>query len=983
MNKIIILLITLISSVILAEEPIILNNFTGGLNTRVDSGQIDIKDTQDSYNMVYDDHYTLQSRLGTKLKGTLPRSGQILSQFEFNQQNGKRWYIVQIDSSIFATEDWVTWTTINEKVWSTFYQCNYAIYQDKLWITNGIDTVKTWDGLYLSTYTFISKGRYIVVDSDIIWISGVAGSPSTVYFSVANLDPTSTDAWNGGNAIQINEDDGDIITWISIYQGRKVIFKKRGIYGMTGNSVEEIFVRNYSNKWGCIDGASVQNFKEKLVFLSNDGLRAFDGGVVSLISEKIYNDLRNINQINSGGLFEWRLNKDSEFEKTVLKTNVDIYGNSIQLSTMNYTWNSDTTFGTLRSSVNCMIQNGMIRISTTTSLSETEISPIAWDIYDSGLNKANNSVTAKDWAFDTSTISACTIDMKVRYNAFNFGNRSDYLSFKNYWTIKEGNDEVTIIGLFAECNITKLSWIYELTNGLNETGTRLRKSYIKAEFVDLNNRNDWLIINPFRSTGYARDHYATNFPDGQGGGITPTAWSDILRYFNYTTLQWYGDSEFYDNPYQDDYIFNCRTSGVRLRIFLTPRSDRNSQFIKVRDLKLYQRAETASYNSTGTYISGTWNTGYATPVWGLFEATVSTTSANTIKFGLETSADGSNWSIAKEILPGQNITDIGIAKVQYIRWVTTMTSVEGAFTQSPLIYSVKINAIKNDGSFYSPVYNIRNISKWHIFAVTDNSTLNKSTITYKIGQYSIASPAPGGDSAILANQDINGILTPNNNTTYIRWRTDFVSNDGTQNPYTASVGVGWFTGSQVKNVASCVYNNRYYLSVSTGSDSYNNVVYLFDNNAGFVRYEGITAATLITGTDNNIYYGDGTSNKIYQMETDDTDNGKTINTMWISKDFDFGDVPVYIDNIAITGKCNVSTNTITLSYSPGFTTSWTDKTIQLSSGTYSTEIINMPSDNSHYNYKFKVTSSNNNFNYDIRKITIYYSRDEFKPGIHR
>jgi hypothetical protein len=305
MKKLLILLLVSASQIFAQNTPILLNQFTGGLNTRLDSGIIDIKDSQDTYNMTFDDHYTLQSRYGCVLKASMPQRGTILSSYCFNQANGKRWYVVQVDSSIFATENLIgtstEWVGVSVNGLSTFYPCNYTIYGDRLWISNGIDYIMTWDGANVSTQTFIPKGRYIAVDSDILWICGVAGTPSTVYFSNGD-DPTLLNSWTGENYVDINVDDGDIITGISVFQGRKIPFKKNGIYGISGNTKSDMFVRNYSNVYGCIDNKSIQQFKNNILFLSADGLRSFNGSTVELVSEKIYNDLRylSLGQVNIG-----------------------------------------------------------------------------------------------------------------------------------------------------------------------------------------------------------------------------------------------------------------------------------------------------------------------------------------------------------------------------------------------------------------------------------------------------------------------------------------------------------------------------------------------------------------------------------------------------------------------------------------------------------------------------------------------------------
>lgn len=988
-----ILLLFLIGTCYCQEPPIVLNQFTGGLNTRVDSGLIDIKDTQDSFNMVFDDHYTLQSRLGSVLVSTLPVQGNILGMYEFNQQNGKRWYVVQIDSSIYATEDLKDWVLVVSSL-SVFYQCNYAVFQDKIWVTNAIDYVGSWDGENYASYSFIPKGRYILTEDNKLWIAGDPGAPSTVYYSRNDLSPTNNSSWLDTNSFVINEDDGDIITGFVSYQNKKVVFKKRGIYTISGDSIENATIRNANNKYGCLDGRSIQNHKGEILFLANDGLRGFDGGNVRLISEKVYTDLKSVKQVNSGGLFEWRLSKVDDFESPSLTTTKDkvdvLLTGQIQISSVNYTWNSDATFVTTLST-NCAVQEGVIRLSTTTTASDVKVNyTVGWETKPN----VNNGSTIQniDFMYDTSAssmTSATFVTMDTyytptsetvspkRWNPFSSSVNSLYFTFdfgivremsKFTWKIRTSNG-LTFINT-PEYNSAenyayiRLGWYESATNKFKPISTNNNSYFIAAEELGLN-------LASLNVASYAFLERAS-----------------ILRGQVFYGLNWE------TSPYQDSYLLNVNTDKITLNIYRPPSNINNTKWssfnFAIYDITFFEKGTAIAYSSTGVYTSSSLDCTYTNPQWGIFEAIVSTQSTDTIQFYVQSSSstnEGVHWSDLKAILPGQNIKDVGLPCKRYIRWTSTMTSLGG--TTTPTIFSVTINAIQDTtGTYRSPVYNVRNVSAWHVFSVTDNTSFYNgfgSTITYYIRQgISVIDCIAGSGVYYKQPKNKNIVSTFGITKPYIQWKAELECNDANQNPYIDSVGIGWFTGEAVKNVASCVYNNRYYLAVSTGSDPHNSLVWLFDNNNQFTKYEGLKCATLLSDTLGDIYYGAANNNKIYKMETSWGDQGVAIPTLWTSKDFDFGDIPVKLLKIAVTGKCSNPTQPITVSYSKGFITDWKPLSFQLSSGTYSTEIVNVPDDSYFYNLKFKVSSNVLNFAYDIRKIAVYYERlDSMPTGVKR
>lgn len=125
-------------------------------------------------------------------------------------------------------------------------------------------------------------------------LSGVIKS-SRVYWS--NID--TLDTWTDTDFADVGLDDGaGEIRGLKVLGDRLVIFKERAIYValFTGDAdIPFTFLRTPSDV-GCISGHSVQEIKNGLKFLSQDGFYFFDGSNSIKISDRISTTIDGYNQ---------------------------------------------------------------------------------------------------------------------------------------------------------------------------------------------------------------------------------------------------------------------------------------------------------------------------------------------------------------------------------------------------------------------------------------------------------------------------------------------------------------------------------------------------------------------------------------------------------------------------------------------------------------------------------------------------------------
>lgn len=153
---------------------------------------------------------------------------------------------------------------------------NYDTFDDILIIASDstVDVPKSWDGTTAQnlagspprfSFSTHHKGRQ--------WAAGVYSAPSTLYYTAA-YDPEDW-AGSGSGSIQIDPNDGDMITAIASFKNELWVFKgpnKGSIHRITGSSPSDFavvpFVR--SGLGACWQNAVFQ-FKDDLGFVSQYG----------------------------------------------------------------------------------------------------------------------------------------------------------------------------------------------------------------------------------------------------------------------------------------------------------------------------------------------------------------------------------------------------------------------------------------------------------------------------------------------------------------------------------------------------------------------------------------------------------------------------------------------------------------------------------------------------------------------------------------
>lgn len=291
----------------------------GGLNSTAGPLTLQNNESSDLQNIDFNKFGSVLKRNGyTALKTTaISGTPDIDGLFDFEVSAGGTTVaslVAIAGTDIFKMDDLDgTWDTITSAISITAgNHCDFANFQNILFITNGTDSPFNWDatrngkcsvgeavaGIDLVTAKYVELyNNYLFYGNVSITAASPVAHPSRIYWS--NLKDTEN--WTSTDYIDIAQNDGQEITGLKILGDRLVIFKTRSIYNLyfTGD-VDVPFVLPGGGKSnstvGCIAPFSIQEVDNGLVFMSYDGFYFYDGLNSYKISDKINTTFLGLNR---------------------------------------------------------------------------------------------------------------------------------------------------------------------------------------------------------------------------------------------------------------------------------------------------------------------------------------------------------------------------------------------------------------------------------------------------------------------------------------------------------------------------------------------------------------------------------------------------------------------------------------------------------------------------------------------------------------
>lgn len=182
-------------------------------------------------NMNFIEEGYLAKDTGCEYFGDTSADTDIHSIFRYEKKNGTK-YTIRAKGTKLQSYDSGTDTFIDIVSCPTFTtgaRFGFIVYNDLLYIGNGVESLYTWDGTTFTEYASAPKGNVIEIFEDRLFVSGVTANPLTLYFTDAmNNTPPSFPVANIITLLGT-----DYVKTMVNYYGTLLVFKSDSIWKIT------------------------------------------------------------------------------------------------------------------------------------------------------------------------------------------------------------------------------------------------------------------------------------------------------------------------------------------------------------------------------------------------------------------------------------------------------------------------------------------------------------------------------------------------------------------------------------------------------------------------------------------------------------------------------------------------------------------------------------------------------------------------------
>jgi len=283
-------------------------DFSGGLNTSDSPNKLEKNESPNILNVLIDEKSgSLYGRNGFELFGSSNTLTKINLLAILDKETGTDEFIVSDSSIVLATSDFNTWTKLAGPL-NTGVVPRAKQVRNKIWITNGFDSVFTYDGstvVVLNGTTYggvlfpsVPKFKYIeYMNERVFGFNDPVNGGSALSFSAlvstngTEIAPDSSLAWPSANTLYVGQGDGSVGTGLKVFKGQLRIFKENSIYTLFGIGASDYEVRKTISDSGFISNESVVEREGLLIGQTKNGIEAFNGTDMQFISDKIGDEI--------------------------------------------------------------------------------------------------------------------------------------------------------------------------------------------------------------------------------------------------------------------------------------------------------------------------------------------------------------------------------------------------------------------------------------------------------------------------------------------------------------------------------------------------------------------------------------------------------------------------------------------------------------------------------------------------------------------
>uniref|UniRef100_A0A6M3XKK4 Uncharacterized protein n=1 Tax=viral metagenome TaxID=1070528 RepID=A0A6M3XKK4_9ZZZZ len=162
---------------------------------------------------------------------------------------------------------------------TNYQRCTFATYKGRLYVWNGADYLRYWNGTSWRSYHTDKSERfkYIMTYGRRLWAASSGLNPSRVIWTDLNHCNFARYYASGTNYVDFNSPfDYSKITWITQFKNRLLVFKQNSIYAFYGDpDTHGISFDIIAHNVGALDGWSVQVHNDRVYFMARDGIYVY------------------------------------------------------------------------------------------------------------------------------------------------------------------------------------------------------------------------------------------------------------------------------------------------------------------------------------------------------------------------------------------------------------------------------------------------------------------------------------------------------------------------------------------------------------------------------------------------------------------------------------------------------------------------------------------------------------------------------------
>lgn len=853
------------------EQPIVLNDFTCGLNTRYASHKIDQRCLKEATNVFVDEDLGIVKRTGyAKYNATaLTDAKSVRGLWRFEANDGTRYIIAHSSTSMFYSNGQGSFTQIAMTTQSATAEMDCTQGLGRIWCTNGTDAVFSWDGSSTQTISGAPRGALIDNFRNRIWISDVSGARSTLYAS-GELDGTD---WTTGAqstspvVFRIGgvNDGTRIRCLMGVYDDVLRIGKDEALYGLYGFDQDDFQVRELSREVGCIENKSVQEKDNFLIWLSKRGVEKYNGTSAVRITDQV-RDLINTIIAASGNTISVTDTTQSDFASGNLIASGEKSAMSATLSPGSVVQSSYSRIDTLaadfgagtRTNVSTNVISGSLVLKSTSSN----------NIYD---DFTDGNFTIPTWVSNSGLFENCIVESKLSSNmAHQDGTSGECTYASSTYTLSSGE------------------WRFDFVTNNDGSASPVMFGFGCNAQNDCGEADELQDGNMFCFT--ARNHTTDTInlvavsANGSCNSIGSGSGSTRIASATYTLAD---DTRYHIKINRDDN--NRLTVAINGVQELSAIDNSGLTFNTTGYTGFYvsyngwiDNIYNPRYEPTGDLVSQNFDTFLSTPLGGTFNVTMSSASDAAITFEIQDSADGSSFGSLSSITPGAVVTH----QRRYWRYKPSFTS--SVSTKTPQLDDVTLSA-KTTGYFIGQCRNPGSgNTSWGTFncSTTDNSGSFAFAISTGATCHEVTRA-----TATWNTQINNSVITAPLSTGYTSYRAFLNATDGTNSPTLADCTMNWNAGTSRPPIASAIYKDRYLMAftTSTAASAYNEHILSIDSKDKPTILDNINAYSMVI-YDRKLYTGNSNINGyVYLQDSGSADDGSNYTAFFRTKDLDAGD----------------------------------------------------------------------------------------------